>query len=70
MAIPRPTRIQAALFDFDGTLADTERLGVELAVSTDAGFVQYATMIRAVERFGVVVDDKDAVISLSINTGA
>ena len=30
MAIPRPTRIQAALFDFDGTLADTERLGIEL----------------------------------------
>ena len=30
MATPRPTRIQAALFDFDGTLADTERLGIEL----------------------------------------
>lgn len=55
---------------FSDYLAFFQRLGVELAVSTDAGFVQYATMIRAVERFGVVVDDKDAVISLSINTGA
>ena len=26
----RPARIAAALFDFDGTLADTERFGIEL----------------------------------------
>ena len=26
----RPARIKAALFDFDGTLADTERFGIEL----------------------------------------
>ena len=55
---------------FSDYLTFFQRLGVELAVSADAGFVQYATMIRAVERFGVVVDDKDAVISLSISTGA
>ena len=26
----RPAHIKAALFDFDGTLADTERFGIEL----------------------------------------
>lgn len=53
---------------FSDYLAFFQRLGVELAVSNEAGFTKYATLIRAVERFGVVEDDKDAVISLEIAT--
>ena len=55
---------------FSDYLAFFQRLGVELAVSNEAGFTKYATLIRAVERFGVVADDKEAVISLNISTGA
>lgn len=51
---------------FSDMLAFFQRLGVEVAVSTDAGFTKYATYLRAVERFGVVKDDPDAVISLSV----
>lgn len=55
---------------FSDYLAFFQKLGVELAVSEHAGFTRYATLIRAVERFGVVADDKEAVISLNISTGA
>lgn len=51
---------------FADMIAFFQRLGVEVAVSTDAGFTKYATYLRAVERFGVVKDDPDAVISLSV----
>lgn len=47
-----------------GSLADYlaffERKGVEVAVSTEAGFTKNATLIRAVERFGTTVDDAAA----------
>lgn len=55
---------------FADILAFFERKGVEVAVSQEAGFTKYATYVRAVERFGVVKDDADAVVSLSVSTGA
>jgi len=57
-----------------GSMADYaaffQRLGVEVAVSDQAGFTQYATLIRAVERFGVVADDKDALKAYSVTVSA
>lgn len=49
-----------------------QRLGVEVAVSAEAGFTKYATYIRAVERFGVEQDDTDALkaYSVAVSTGA
>lgn len=43
-----------------------QRLGVEVAVSNEAGFVQYATLIRAVERFGVTKVDTDALKAYTV----
>lgn len=55
-----------------GSIADYvaffQRLGVEIAVSTDFLFDKYATALRCVERFGVVADDKDAVKAYSVAT--
>lgn len=55
-----------------GSMADYaaffQRLGVEVAVSTEAGFVRYATLLRAVERFGVVADDTDALKAYTVST--
>ena len=55
-----------------GSMADYvaffQRLGVEVAVSQEAGFVQYSTLIRAVERFGVVKDDVDALKAYTVST--
>lgn len=55
-----------------GSLSDYaaffQRLGVEVAVSQEAGFTKYATYLRAVERFGVVADDTDALKSYTIST--
>ena len=49
-----------------GSIADYvaffERMGVEIAVSTDFLFDKYATALRCVERFGVVADDTVGVI--------
>ena len=53
---------------FSDMLAFFQRKGVEVAVSQEAGFTKYATYVRAVERFGVVKDDPDAVVSLTIST--
>ena len=55
---------------FADMLAFFQRKGVEVAVSQEAGFTKYATYVRAVERFGVVKDDADAVVSLSISATA
>ena len=53
-----------------GSIADYvaffERMGVEIAVSTDFLFDKYATALRCVERFGVVADDKDAVKAYNV----
>lgn len=55
-----------------GSMADYaaffQLLGVEVAVSTEAGFVRYATLLRAVERFGVVADDTDALKAYTVST--
>lgn len=55
-----------------GSLSDFaiffDRLGVELAVSTEALFSKYATAIRAVERFDVQKRDGDAMAYLTLKT--
>lgn len=55
-----------------GSLSDFaiffDRLGVELAVSTEALFSKYATAIRAVERFDVQKRDGDAIAYLTLKT--
>lgn len=43
-----------------------QRQGVEVAVSDQAGFTQNATMIRAIERFGVTADDAAAMVALNV----
>ena len=43
-----------------------QRLGLELAVSTEYLFDMYGTAIRAVMRFGVEVVDTDAVKALAV----
>ena len=68
------TTAKSAIPFYVGSFADMlaffQRKGVEVAVSQEAGFTKYATYVRAVERFGVVKDDADAVVSLSISTTA
>lgn len=53
-----------------GNMADYlmffERQGVEIAVSTEAFFKQYGTALRCVVRFGATIDDKDAMIALTV----
>lgn len=53
-----------------GSLSDFaiffDRIGVEMAVSTEALFKQYATAIRAVERFDVQKNDADAMVYLTL----
>lgn len=55
---------------FVGSMSDAvafyDRKGVEVAVSTEAGFTRYATYIRAIERYDVKMLDKDAVVLLQI----
>lgn len=57
---------------FVGNLADYlmffERQGVEIAVSKEYLFAKYATALRCVVRFGVAVDDADAVVALKVAT--
>lgn len=56
-----------------GSMADLihffDRLGVEIAVSYEAGFTKYATYVRAVERFDVQKVDADAMAYLKIDVG-
>ena len=51
------------LFDF---VMFCERVGVEIAVSTEYAFGSYATALRCVTRFGVVKDDSDAMVKLEV----
>lgn len=55
-----------------GSLSDFaiffDRVGVEVAVSTEALFSKYATAIRAVERFDVQKRDGDAMAYLTLKT--
>ena len=47
-----------------------DREGVSVAVSTEAGFVKNATLLRAVQRFDVQVIDKEAMIRLALTVTA
>lgn len=53
-----------------GSMADLihfyERQGVEVALSTEAGFTMNATLIRAIERFGVKKVDEGAAVLLQL----
>lgn len=54
-----------SLFDY---IAYFERAGLELAVSDQAGFSKNMTLIRAIERFDAVVDDKNAMKAYTVAT--
>ena len=45
-----------------------DREGLELAVSTEAGFTKNATYIRAIERFDIKKVDSDAMVCLELDT--
>lgn len=45
-----------------------DREGLELAISTEAGFTKNATFIRAIERFDVKKVDRDAMVCLELDT--
>lgn len=45
-----------------------DREGLELAISTEAGFTKNATFIRAIERFDVKKVDGDAMVCLELDT--
>ena len=57
-----------------GSMADYvaffERKGVEVAVSNEAGFTKNATLIRAIERFGVTAADSDALKAYTVSTAS
>lgn len=57
---------------FAGNLADYliffERQGVEIAMSTEIFFAKYGVGLRCVIRFGVAVDDADAMIAFNVAT--
>lgn len=57
-----------------GSLSDAvkffDRQGVTMAVSTEAGFTQNKTMLRAVERFDVQAADAEAMVEVTITTAA
>jgi HK97 family phage major capsid protein len=45
-----------------------DRVGIEMAISTEALFVKYATAIRAVERFDVQKVDEKAMVMATVKT--
>lgn len=64
-----PTTANALPF-IPGLMSDyvkfIERAGVEVAISTEAGFTKNATLVRAIERFDVQAADTDAMVSLTL----
>lgn len=56
-----------SMFD---AVAFFDRLGVEVAVDTSAGFTQNATLIRAIERFDVKKKDATAMTAVKVTLGA
>lgn len=54
-----------SMFDY---VAYFERAGLELAVSDQAGFSKNMTLIRAIERFDAVIDDKAAMKAYTVTT--
>ncbi len=65
-------KVDSAIPFLVGSLPDFaiffDRVGIELAVSTEALFSKYATAIRAVERFDVQKCDADAMAYLTLKT--
>jgi HK97 family phage major capsid protein len=49
-------------------IAFFQRKGVEVAVSDEAGFTQNATLVRAIERFGVTAVDSAAMKAYTVST--
>ena len=43
-----------------------DRVGLEVAISTEAGFTSYATLLRAVERYDVEWKNEDAMAYVEI----
>ena len=54
---------------FKDAIVFFDRQQVEVAVSTEAGFVQNATLIRAIERFDAKILDSDAFVHLNFAVG-
>ena len=54
--------------DLEEFITFFDREGLELAVSTEAGFTKNATYIRAIERFDAKKVDKEAMKYLEIET--
>ncbi len=54
---------------FKDAIVFFDRQQVEVAVSTEAGFVQNATLIRAIERFDTKILDSDAFVHLNFAVG-
>lgn len=52
--------------DFEEAINFYDRKGLEVAVSTHAGFTKNATLLRAIERYDVQTVDKEAVVFLEI----
>lgn len=59
-------RVPFYVGSFTDAITFYERRGVEIAVSTEAGFTKYATLIRAVERFQAKMLDSEAVVALGV----
>ena len=55
--------------DLEQAINFYERKGVEIAVSTEAGFSKNATLLRAIERFDVQPFDSEAVVFMEITPG-
>lgn len=65
-ATPKTTTIPFYVGSFTDAITFYERKGIEIAVSTEAGFTKYATLLRAVERFQVKLIDNAAVVALKV----
>ena len=62
------TKAPVFVGDLEEFITFFDREGLELAVSTEAGFTKNATYIRAIERFDVKKVDKNAMKYLEIET--
>ena len=62
------TKAPVFVGDLEEFITFFDREGLELAVSTEAGFTKNATYIRAIERFDAKKVDKEAMKYLEIET--
>lgn len=56
--------------DLEEYCAFVDRTGLEIAVSTEAGFTRNATLLRAIERYAVMKLDEEAMALLEVDTVA